>query len=143
MANGLLGKKLVNVADTELVYTVPSAKVATFNFSILNNASATSTVNVYISDGTYQSADFSTYTSAADSFASSFKPRDMIGTGLNRLVLTSDHPTAKATPKKAIVDHAAQTWAFSDMASTLAGEPLPFYYNTNLYVRDMLSLIHI
>ena len=139
MANGLLGKKLVNVADTELVYTVPSAKVATFNFSILNNAAQASTVNVYISDANYQTADFSNYTSAADSFTSSFKPRDIIGTGLNRLFLTSDHPTAKTAPKKAIVDHAAQTWTVSDVASTLAGEPLPFYYNTELYVRDMYA----
>lgn len=139
MANGLLGKKLVNAVDTELVYTVPTAKVATFNFSILNNSNLQSSINVYLSSTAYQSADFSSYVSATDSFASTYKVRDRIGTGLHSIFLSNDNPSAKQAVKKAVVDHSAQTWTFSDVGSTLSGEPLPFYYGSEYYVRDMYA----
>ena len=50
MANGLLGKKVVNSRDVELVYTVPNARTATFNVNVLNNGAASANVNVYVSD---------------------------------------------------------------------------------------------
>ena len=63
MANGLLGKKLVSSRDTEVVYTVPSAKVATFNVNILNDGGTAANVNLYISDKSYQTKDFENYNS--------------------------------------------------------------------------------
>ena len=139
MANGLLGKKLVNTVDTESVYTVPNAKVATFNFSILNNAATTSSVKVYLSSTTYQSADFANFTAAADSFASSYKVVDTIGHGLNTVYLSEQIPAAKVNVKKSLADHTAGTLTFSDQAATLGGEPLPFYNGTALYVREMYT----
>ena len=61
MANGLLGKKVVNSRDVELVYTVPNARTATFNVNVLNNGAASANVNVYVSDKSYQDIDFEDY----------------------------------------------------------------------------------
>ena len=61
MPNGLLGKKVVNARDTEVVYTVPAARTSTFNLNVLNNGESAATVNVYVSDKVYQTRDFEDY----------------------------------------------------------------------------------
>ena len=61
MANGLLGKKVVNARDTEVVYTVPASRTTTMNLNVLNDGTAAAAVNVYVSDKVYQSEDFESY----------------------------------------------------------------------------------
>jgi hypothetical protein len=63
MANGLLGKKVVNARDTEVVYTVPSSRTTTMNLNVLNDGDNAATVNVYVSDKEYQTRDFEDYLS--------------------------------------------------------------------------------
>ena len=61
MANGLLGKKVVDSRDTELVYTVPASRTATFNLNVLNDGANDANINVFISDKEYQAKDFEDY----------------------------------------------------------------------------------
>jgi len=136
MANGLLGKKTVNAADTEMVYTVPSAKVATFNVNIINNSADTANVFMYISSDTYQSADFSTFNVTTDAYASSYKARQQISQGLVNVIVTEALPAAAVTNKTALTDHTAGTTTYTDINSAIKGNPVWFYRGDKVYVRD-------
>jgi len=157
MANGLLGKKVVNSRDTELVYTVPSARIATMNINVLNNGSESGNVYLYVSDKEYQSNDFEDYLSATRYVnewvdADTDNTLDLIGKTTDRMVTA-----LKTTPVYAASNTAStpitpvQIKVSQDGASTVSGtistnfididrmatkgNPLPFYSGTELYIR--------
>ena len=105
MANGLLGKKLVGSRDTEVVYTVPSAKVATYNVNVLNDGAIAANVNLYITDKTYQTGDFVNYDATPSDASVTYTATDtantldLIGTVSNSLV--TDMKTTPVEPASA------------------------------------------
>lgn len=153
MANGLLGKKVVNARDTEVVYTVPAARTSTFNLNVLNNGINAATVNVYVSDKEYQTRDFEEYLSPLNYNkawvdADTDNTLDLIGTGtakmLTALKTTPVEPAAANTASSPITSKKIETlqtvnadgnfFLVSNASST--GNPLPFYNGTDLYVRS-------
>lgn len=147
MANGLLGKKVVNSRDTELVYTVPSARTATFNVNVLNNGSASGNVYLYVSDKEYQGADFEDYTALDDSWTlDSVEIAGIVGFDQSSLLTTLKSTSRDVTNadavsvevvKKIEVDNAAGTLSVADVNSAQDGMPLPFLDDTDWYVRNM------
>jgi hypothetical protein len=150
MANGLLGKKVVNSRDVELVYTVPNARTATFNVNVLNNGAASANVNVYVSDKSYQDIDFEDYNaeSALWSVAGAFDaPLDIVGLGQNSVITsmsTAPQTSASSTdadalrlPKVITTDQGAGTYATTN--AVIAGNPLTFYSGTTIYARAMTT----
>ena len=105
MANGLLGKKLVGSRDTEVVYTVPSAKVATYNVNVLNDGATAANVNLYITDKVYQTGDFENYDSTPSDASVTYTTTDasntldLIGTVSNTLI--TDMKTTPVEPAAA------------------------------------------
>jgi len=148
MANGLLGKKVVNSRDTELVYTVPSARTATFNVNVLNNGSASGNVFLYVSDKEYQSADFEDYNEEDDVWTVGGQfpnPMDVIGFSDEDMIVlmgnASLDPTnpgvarSEIVPKKIEVDNTAGTVTIGDFPTTRQGNPLPWLSGQYWYVR--------
>lgn len=153
MANGLLGKKVVNARDTEVVYTVPAARTATFNLNVLNDGATAASVNVYVSDKVYQTRDFEDYldpTGASVTWATADTNNalDLIGK-------TSDKTMTKirTTPHEAIQAASQGTTLKSKEIEVLqtadvdgnhlivrdgdfVGNPLAFYNGAELYVRS-------
>ncbi len=157
MANGLLGKKLVGSRDTEVVYTVPSAKVATFNVNVLNDGALAANVNVYISDKTYQTGDFVNYDATPSNASVTYTATDtantldLIGTVSNSLVTdmktTPVEPAAANTASDPIVAkeiftyNTAQTVSGVDyhyfvQDSNRKGNPIWFHNGADMYLRS-------
>ena len=105
MANGLLGKKVVSSRDTEVVYTVPSAKVATYNVNVLNDGAVAANVNLYITDKTYQTGDFENYNSTLADASVTWGAPDTANTldliGWRTEVLVTDMKTTPVEPAAA------------------------------------------
>ena len=105
MANGLLGKKLVGSRDTEVVYTVPSAKVATYNVNVLNDGAIAANVNLYITDKTYQTGDFVNYDSTLSDASVTYTASDAANTldliGMYSYSLITDMKTTPVEPASA------------------------------------------
>ena len=105
MANGLLGKKVVSSRDTEVVYTVPSAKVATYNVNVLNDGTVAANVNLYITDKTYQTGDFENYNSTLSNASVAWGAPDTANTldliGWRTEVLVTDMKTTPVEPAAA------------------------------------------
>ena len=105
MANGLLGKKLVGSRDTEVVYTVPSAKVATYNVNVLNDGAVAANVNLYITDKTYQTGDFESYNSTLSDASVAWGAPDTANTldliGHRTELLVTDMKTTPVEPAAA------------------------------------------
>jgi hypothetical protein len=155
MANGLLGKKVVNARDTEVVYTVPSSRTTTFNLNILNDGTAAANVNVFVSDKTYQTKDFEDYLNPTMYLktwidADTSNTLDLIGTStstlLTALKTTPVEPAAANTAsnpiaaKEIFTYQTATTIAGTDYHFAVSdtdnvGNPLPFYNGTELYIR--------
>ena len=152
MANGLLGKKVVSSRDTEVVYTVPTAKVSTYNVNILNDGATTANVNVYISDKAFQADDFSTYntpTLATNqwSAADTANTLDLIGTDqigvITALKTTPVEPGTANTASTPIQpldifgyqdsSGGSHTWIAPNPRK---GSPLAFLSGLNLYLRN-------
>mgnify|MGYP001244788003 FL=1 len=153
MANGLLGKKVVSSRDTEVVYTVPAAKVATYNVNILNDGANTANVNVYISDKAYQAEDFSTYNTPKlyqntyNSTSDTANTLDLIGDA-SGIMITS----MKSTPVEPAAANTASTpiqpvnlfgyqdgssgYHFAANPNPRKGNPLSFYSGADLYLRN-------
>lgn len=49
MASGILGQSAPSAATNTTVYTVPSAKVATFNVNLVNRGTAVATIRIAVS----------------------------------------------------------------------------------------------
>ena len=105
MANGLLGKKLVGSRDTEVVYTVPSAKVATYNVNVLNDGTTAANVNLYITDKTYQTGDFENYNSTLADASVTYTAADTSNTldliGHRTELVVTDMKTTPVEPASA------------------------------------------
>ena len=146
MANGLLGKKVVNSRDTELVYTVPSARIATMNINVLNNGSATGNVYLYVSDKTYQSTDFETYDALEDSWTiDSEDYLNVVGFDQSALLttlkttsrdVTNANTVAVEVARKIETDNAAGTFTVTSLNAAQDGQPLAFLDDTGWYVRS-------
>lgn len=146
MANGLLGKKVVNSRDTELVYTVPSQLNATFNVNILNNGSESGNVFLYVSDKTYQGADFEAYDALEDSWTiDSEDYLDVVGFDQSALLTTLKNTSRDVTnagtvdvevARKIETDNAAGTFTVSSVNAAQNGQPLAFLDDTGWYVRS-------
>ena len=157
MANGLLGKKLVGSRDTEVIYTVPSAKVATYNLNVLNDGAVAANVNLYITDKTYQTGDFVNYDStplnASVTWAASDTDNtlDLIGMYSNSLL--TDMKTTPVEPasantastpiegKEIFTYNTLQTVGSADyhyyvQSSNRKGNPLWFHNSTDMYLRS-------
>ena len=171
MANRLLGKKLVGSRDTEVVYTVPSAKVATYNVNVLNDGAVAANVNLYITDKTYQTGDFVNYNSTLSDASVTYTATDagntldLIGTMSNSLVTdmktTPVEPASANTASDPIV--AKEIFTYNTLTtvsgtdyhyfvqdSNRKGNPLWFHNGSDMYLRSpddgavyTLSLIHI
>jgi hypothetical protein len=153
MANGLLGKKVVNARDTEVVYTVPAARTSTFNLNVLNNGSNAATVDVYVSDKVYQTRDFEDYLAplnynkawTADDTANTL---GLIGKNtrsmMTALKTTPVEPAAANTASNPISSKKIETLQVANPDGnfflvsdpTLTGNPLPFYNGAELYIRS-------
>ncbi len=157
MANGLLGKKLVGSRDTEVVYTVPSAKVATFNVNVLNDGAVAANVNVYISDKTYQTGDFVNYDATPSDATVTYTAADASNTldliGHRTDVLVTDMKTTPVEPasantastpiaaKEILSYQTAQTISGVDyhyvvQDTTRLGNPIWFHSGTELMLRS-------
>ena len=146
MANGLLGKKVVNSRDTELVYTVPSARIATFNVNIINNGADSGNVFLYVSDKTYQGSDFETYDALEDSWTiDSEDYLDVVGFDQSGLMATLKNTSRDVTntgtvdvevTRKFVTDNAAGTFTVSSLNAANNGQPLAFLDDTDWYVRS-------
>ena len=153
MANGLLGKKLVGSRDTEVVYTVPSAKVATYNVNVLNDGAVAANVNLYITDKTYQTGDFESYNSTlADASvtytaADTSNTLDLIGHRTELLVTdmktTPVEPAAANTASSPIA--AKEIFAYQTLTNNKhyvvqdtnrLGNPIWFHSGTELILRS-------
>jgi hypothetical protein len=153
MANGLLGKKVVNARDTEVVYTVPASRTSTFNLNVLNNGSNAATVNVYVSDKTYQTRDFEDYLdplayNKAWVAADTANTLDLIGKSTSKMMTalktTPVEPASANTASNPISSKKIETlqtansdgnfFLVSDPSAV--GNPLPFYNGGELYVRS-------
>ena len=153
MANGLLGKKLVGSRDTEVVYTVPSAKVATYNVNVLNDGAVSANVNLYITDKTYQTGDFESYNSTlADASvtytaADTSNTLDLIGHRTELLVTdmktTPVEPAAANTASSPIA--AKEIFAYQTLTNNKhyvvqdtnrLGNPIWFHSGTELILRS-------
>lgn len=155
MANGLLGKKVVDARDTEVVYTVPSSRTTTMNINILNDGPNDANVNVFISDKDYQAKDFEDYISPKDYVktwiaADTANTLDLIGTNtqtlLTALKTTPVEPASANTASNPIAAKEIFTYQTATTVGNLdvhfavsdtdnVGNPLPFYNGTELYVR--------
>lgn len=134
MANGLLGKKLVGSRDTEVIYTVPSAKVATYNLNVLNDGAVAANVNLYITDKTYQTGDFVNYDSTPSNSsvtwtaADTANTLDLIGALSNTLVTdmktTPVEPASANTASTPIV--AKEIFTYNTM-QTVSGTDYHYY----------------
>ena len=153
MANGLLGKKVVSSRDTEVVYTVPAAKVATYNVNILNDGANTANVSVYISDKSYQTGDFSTYNTPTlvyntyNATTDTANTLDLVGMESGAMLTVM-----KTTPVEPATANAASTpiqpvnvFGFQDGSggyhqsiapNPRKGNPLSFYNGADLYLRN-------
>ena len=157
MANGLLGKKVVGSRDTEVIYTVPSAKVATYNINVLNDGGTSANVNLYITDKTYQTADFVNYDSTPSNSSVTYSATDtantldLIGTVSNSLVTdmktTPVEPASANTASTPIVAkeiftyNTAQTISGVDyhyfvQDSNRKGNPIWFHNGADMYLRS-------
>ena len=153
MANGLLGKKVVNARDTEVVYTVPAARTSTFNLNVLNNGSNAATVNVYVSDKEYQTRDFEDYLPPLNynkvwSAADTEHTLGLIGKSTSKMMTalktTPIEPPAPNTASNPIASKKVETLQeangdgnfFLVSDPTLTGNPLPFYNAGELYIRS-------
>ena len=153
MANGLLGKKLVSSRDTEVVYTVPSAKVATFNVNVLNDGGTAANVNLYISDKSYQTGDFENYNSTLADASVTYTAADTANTldliGHRTEVLVTDMKTTPVEPASAntasnpiaakeILAYQTKTndkhYVVQD--TTRLGNPIWFHSGTELILRS-------
>ena len=153
MANGLLGKKVVNARDTEVVYTVPASRTSTFNLNVLNDGSSTATVNVYCSDKVYQTRDFEDYLDplaynktwvAADTA----NTLGLIGKSTSKMMTslktTPVEPAAANTASNPIAGKKIETLQTANADGnhflvsnpSAVGNPLPFYNGGELYVRS-------
>ena len=157
MANGLLGKKLVGSRDTEVVYTVPSAKVATYNVNVLNDGATAANVNLYITDKVYQTGDFENYDSTPSDASVTYTTTDasntldLIGTVSNTLITdmktTPVEPAAANTASDPIVSKEIFTYNTATTVSgtdyhymvqdcNRKGNPLWFHSGADLYLRS-------
>lgn len=157
MANGLLGKKLVGSRDTEVVYTVPSAKVATFNVNVLNDGGTAANVNVYISDKTYQTGDFVNYDATPSDASVTYTTADAGNTldliGHRTEVLVTDMKTTPVEPasantastpiaaKEILAYQTKQTvggvdYHYMVQDTTRLGNPIWFHSGTELILRS-------
>ena len=153
MPNGLLGKKVVNARDTEVVYTVPSARTSTFNLNVLNNGGNTATVNVFVSDKTYQTRDFENYLAPLNYnkawvAADTANTLDLIGKSTSKMMTalktTPVEPVAANTASNPIASKKIETLQttsadgnfFLVSNPSAVGNPLPFYNVGELYVRS-------
>jgi len=152
MANGLLGKKVVSSRDTELLYTVPSAKVATFNVNILNDGGDAADINLYVSDKTYQTKDFEDYLTPLN-YSKSWNATDtgntldLVGKSSSKMMTalktTPVQPAAANTASQPIASKKIETlqtanndgnfFLVTDPAAV--GNPLSYYNGGELYVR--------
>ena len=146
MANGLLGKKVVSSRDVELVYTVPSARTATFNINVLNNSAAAANVEVYVSDKTYQTKDFEDYNAEDAAFSSAtISPLEIVGASLQSAAVLSGNVPAQLTSTSTASPQRAQLKFETNQTNgvvaatsiTAGGKPLTFYHGTNIYARHM------
>ena len=153
MANGLLGKKVVNARDTEVVYTVPAARTSTFNLNVLNNGTNAATVNVYVSDKEYQTRDFEDYLSPLNYNkawvdADTDNTLDLIGKSTSKMMTalktTPVDPPAANTASNPIASKKIETLQTANADGNFflvsnpsaVGNPLPFYNGGELYVRS-------
>ena len=153
MPNGLLGKKVVNARDTEVVYTVPSARTSTFNLNVLNNGGNTATVNVFVSDKTYQTRDFENYLAPLNYnkawvAADTANTLDLIGKSTSKMITalktTPVEPVAANTASNPIASKKIETLQTANADGNFflvsnpsaVGNPLPFYNGGELYVRS-------
>ena len=153
MPNGLLGKKVVNARDTEVVYTVPSARTSTFNLNVLNNGGNTATVNVFVSDKTYQTRDFENYLAPLNYnkawvAADTANTLDLIGKSTSKMMTalktTPVEPLAANTASNPIASKKIETLQAANADGNFflvsnpsaVGNPLPFYNVGELYVRS-------
>lgn len=153
MANGLLGKKLVGSRDTEVVYTVPSAKVATYNVNVLNDGTTAANVNLYITDKTYQTGDFENYNSTLADASVTYTAADTSNTldliGHRTELVVTDMKTTPVEPASAntasnpiaakeIFSYQTQTgnlhYAVQD--ANRVGNPIWFHSGTELILRS-------
>lgn len=152
MANGLLGKKVVNARDTELLYTVPTSRTSTFNLNVLNDGSNAATVNVYVSDKEYQTRDFEDYLTPlnynkaweADDTANTL---DLIGKESGKMLTrmkttpvepaTANTASSPITPKEIEMLQTANNDGnyFLVRDGDTAGNPIAFYQGGELYIR--------
>lgn len=153
MANGLLGKKVVNARDTEVVYTVPAARTSTFNLNVLNNGDNAATVNVYVSDKVYQTRDFEDYLDPLQ-YNKEWVDADTSNTlGLVGKSTSKMMTALKTTPVEPVSANTASSPIASKKIETLqeanndgnfflvsnasnVGNPLPFYNGGELYIRS-------
>lgn len=153
MANGLLGKKVVNARDTEVVYTVPAARTATFNLNVLNDGGNAATVNVYVSNKVYQTRDFENYLdplnyNKAWTDTDTDNTLDLIGKASDKMITqmrTTPHEAIEAasqgttlTPKEIETLQTANDDGnyFLVRDGDHVGNPLPFYNGSELYIRS-------
>jgi len=153
MPNGLLGKKVVNARDTEVVYTVPTARTSTFNLNVLNNGANTATVNIFVSDKVYQTRDFENYLTPLNYnktwvAADTANTLDLVGQSTSKMMTamktTPVEPAAANTASSPITGKKITTLQtangdgnfFLVSSPTAAGNPLPFYNAGALYVRS-------
>jgi|TARA_R110000744_G_scaffold83057_2_gene163138 hypothetical protein len=153
MPNGLLGKKVVNARDTEVVYTVPAARTSTFNLNVLNNGESAATVNVYVSDKVYQTRDFEDYLTPLNYnktwvAADTSNTLDLVGQSTSKMMTamktTPVEPAAANTASSPIAGKKIETLQtangdgnfFLVSSPAAVGNPLPFYTAGALYVRS-------
>ena len=153
MANGLLGKKVVNARDTEVVYTVPASRTTTFNLNILNDGDAAANVDVFVSDKVYQTKDFEDYLAPLNynkawTDADTDNTLDLIGKSTSKMMTalktTPVEPAAANTASNPIASKKIATlqtanadgnfFVVSDPSQV--GNPLPFYNGGELYIRS-------
>jgi len=156
MANGLLGKKVVNARDTEVVYTVPASRTTTFNLNVLNDGGNAATVNVYVSDKEYQTRDFEDYLTPLNYNKAwvqvdTDNTLDLIGKTtakmLTALKTTPVQPATSNTASAPIASKKIETlqtanndgnhFLVSDPSQV--GNPLPFYSGGELYIRSAVD----
>lgn len=153
MPNGLLGKKVVNSRDTEVVYTVPAARTSTFNLNVLNDGANTATVNVYVSDKIYQTRDFEDYLDPLN-YNKTWVAADtaytlgLVGQSTSKMMTsmktTPVEPAAANTASSPIAGKKIETLQtanadgnfFLVSSPAAVGNPLPFYNAGALYVRS-------
>ena len=153
MANGLLGKKLVGSRDTEVVYTVPSAKVATYNVNVLNDGAVSANVNLYITDKTYQTGDFESYNSTLSDASVAWGAPDTANTldliGHRTELLVTDMKTTPVEPAAANTASspiaAKEIFAYQTLTNNKhyvvqdtnrLGNPIWFHSGTELILRS-------